>query len=136
MTPRMASDRPPGRASSPCGNLVRKCRSGQDPAKPEHRRSAWVFAALLLLSAACASDDGVTADEAACREYGDLAEMDLYSDAELREQVQQVWDEVKDAENSAVKVHARRLLAELTTGDLEGFANAGVDLGDACAEVL
>ena len=94
------------------------------------------FVVIALLMVACTAEGGVTADQAACEEYGDLAEMDLYTDEELRQQVQQVWDEVADAENSAVKVHARRLLAELTSGDLEGFANAGVDLGDACDDVL
>lgn len=78
-----------------------------------------------------AEESDVLAEEA-CEEFGDLRDADLYTDAELRTQVQQIWREAQYAENSAVRSAARRLLSAVTLGDVEGYVDAAADLGLAC----
>lgn len=120
-----------------------------DAKKPERQPINWkivgavaaVLAVLAVIGAAISdpkqnegSSDQAAVD--ACEEYGDLAERDLYTVAEEREQVQQIWDDARYSTDPAIRDAARRMLAEFTAGNIAAYAQAGIDMGEACAAVL
>lgn len=71
--------------------------------------------------------------EHACEEFGDLRDVELYTPEELREQVQQIWDDARYAENALIRQHARDLLAAVTSGDASAVGDAAAGMAAACS---
>lgn len=120
---------------------------GRRPLKPAPPRKRWSTRTRILVGVAVAIGIGLwgwvaaTSPESdldaeqACDEFYDLRDADLYTDAELREQVQQIWDDAQYSENADVRVSARQLLQAVTTGDVDLYVLSVADMRDACNEL-
>ena len=115
-----------------------------DAKRPERQPINWklvggicaAFVAVVVLAALVSDPDepagGDFAASRACEEYGDLVDIAVYTDAELREQVQQVWDEAKFSGDVGIRRYAHDMLEALTVGDTVGFVEAAAAFGRQC----
>lgn len=94
--------------------------------------SAWMIGS--LLSDTEPGGDDVLGREA-CEEFGDLRDIELYTDAELREQVQQVYRDGQYADSAAIRSASRELVSAVTVGDVERFGDAVADMAAACSSL-
>lgn len=117
---------------------------------PEERRRrnrrawAWIAAGGVALAgmAALASSIGVDEGEAshldplgrsACYGAYELSrDADLLTDAEIRERVQDIYDDARYSDVPGVAPAARRLLAAATSVDVDAFSAAASDLAESC----